>query len=74
MTYRYFSETWCLNLRDERKLIVLENKIPRKVFEPKMAEVTEGQKKLRNGLLNHFYSSPDFTGGDEIEQDERRGK
>ena len=42
--------------------MVFENKIPRKVFEPKRAEVTGGQRKLRNGLLNDFDSSTVFTG------------
>ena len=51
-----------LSVRDKRKLIVFEIKIPRKLFEPKMSEVTGGQRKLRNGLLNDFDSSPVFTG------------
>jgi len=62
VTYKYFSETWFLSVRDKRKLIVFEIKIPRKVFEPKRVKVTGGQIELCNGLLNDFHSSPVFTG------------
>jgi hypothetical protein len=62
LTYKYSSETWFLSVRDKRKLIVFETKIPRKLYEPKRAEVTGGQTELRNGLLNDFDSSPVFTG------------
>ena len=56
MTYKCFSETWFLSVRDRRKLIVFEIKIPRKVYEPKRAEVTEGHRELCNGLWNDFDS------------------
>jgi hypothetical protein len=62
VTYKRFSETWFLSVRDKCKLIVFEIKIPRKVFEPKRAEVTGGHRELRNGLLNDFDLSPFFTG------------
>ena len=37
----YGCETWSLTLRDERRLRVFENRVLRKVFEPKRDEVTE---------------------------------
>jgi hypothetical protein len=63
MTYKYFSEIWFFSLRDKHKLTIFEPKIPRKVFEPKKAEITRDQRKLRNDLLNDFDSLKDFTGG-----------
>jgi hypothetical protein len=38
----YGFETWPLNLREERRLRVFENRVPRKIFGPKMDEVTGG--------------------------------
>ena len=51
-----------LSVRDKLKLIGFEIKFPRKLFQPKRAQVTRGQIELRNGLLNDFDSSPVFTG------------
>jgi hypothetical protein len=51
-------ETWTLTLREEHRLRVFENKVLRRIFEPKRDEVTEGWRKLHNGDLNDFYSSP----------------
>jgi len=62
VTCKYFSEIWFLSVRDKRKLIVLEVKIPRKPYETKRTEVKGGQIELCNGLLNDFDSSPVFTG------------
>jgi hypothetical protein len=33
-------ETWSLNLRDERRVRVFENRVLRKIFGPKMDDVT----------------------------------
>jgi hypothetical protein len=37
----YGCETWSLALREERRLRVFENRVLRRVFGPKMGEVTE---------------------------------
>ena len=36
----YGCETWSLTLREERRLRVFENRVLRRVFGPKMEEVT----------------------------------
>jgi hypothetical protein len=38
----YGSETWSLTLREERRLSVFENRVFRRVFDPKRDEVTGG--------------------------------
>ena len=35
----YGSETWSLTLREERRLRVFENRVPRRIFGPKREEV-----------------------------------
>jgi len=47
-----------LTLREIRKLRVLENRLPRRIFGPKRDEVTEESTKLHNEKLNDLYSSP----------------
>jgi hypothetical protein len=37
---------------------VFENRVLRRIFEPKMDEVTEGWRKLHNEELRDLYSSP----------------
>jgi hypothetical protein len=41
----YGCEIWSLTLREEHILRVLENRVFRKICEPKRDEVTEGWKK-----------------------------
>ena len=53
----YGFETWSLTLREERKLRVFENMVLRKIFGPRMNEVTEEWRRLHNEL-NDLYSSP----------------
>jgi hypothetical protein len=47
-----------LTLREEQRLRVFENKVPRKIFGPKRDEVTRGWRKLHNEELRDLYSSP----------------
>jgi len=54
----YGHETWALTLREERRLRVFENRVPRRIFWPNREEVTGEQRKLHNDELNHLYSSP----------------
>jgi hypothetical protein len=41
----YGCESWSLTLREERRLRVLENRVLRRIFGPKRAEVTGGWRK-----------------------------
>jgi hypothetical protein len=43
-----------------RKLRVLENRLPIRIFGPKRDEVTEEWRKLYNEKLNDLYSSPNI--------------
>jgi hypothetical protein len=53
----YGCETWCLTLREEHRLRVLENRVLR-IFEPKRDEVTGEWRKLHNKELHDLYTSP----------------
>jgi hypothetical protein len=44
-------------LREEHRLRVFENRVPRKIFGPKRDEVTGGWKKLHNEELHNTYFS-----------------
>jgi hypothetical protein len=47
-------------LREEHRLRVFENRILRRIFGPKRAEVTEEWRKLHSEELHNLYSSPDI--------------
>ena len=47
----YVCETWCLTLREERGLRVFENRVLRRIFGPKMGEVTKEWERLHNMKL-----------------------
>ena len=49
-------ETWSVTLRDQHRLRVFENRVLRKIFEPKMKEVLGEWRRLRNDdLLDLFF-------------------
>jgi len=48
-------------LREERRLRVFENKVPRRIFGPKRGEGTGEWRKLHNKELNDLYSSPNIV-------------
>jgi hypothetical protein len=54
----YGCETWPLTLREEHRLRVFENRVLRRIFEPKRDEVTGGWRKLHNEELHNVHSSP----------------
>jgi hypothetical protein len=56
----YGCETWSLMLREEHRLRVFENRVPRRIFVPKRDEVMEEWRKLHNEELHNLYSSPDI--------------
>jgi hypothetical protein len=56
----YGCESWSLILRQELKLRVFENRVLRRIFEPKRDEVRGEWKKINNGELHNLYSSPNI--------------
>jgi hypothetical protein len=52
----YGCETWTLILREEHRLRVFENRMLRRIFEPKKYEATGGWRKLHNEELHNLYS------------------
>ena len=57
----YGCETWSLTLREECRLRVFENRVLRKIFGPKMDEVTGEWRKLYNEELNDLYTVPNIV-------------
>ena len=51
----YGCETWWLTLREERKLMVCENRVLRRIFGHKRDELTGEWRKLHNEELNDLY-------------------
>jgi len=54
-------ETWSLILREEQRLGMYENRVPRRIFGPKSEEIAGGWRKLYNEFHN-LYSSPLLLG------------
>jgi hypothetical protein len=54
----YGCETLSVTLREEHKLRVSENRVLRRIFEPKRDEVTRGLTKRHNEKPRDLYSSP----------------
>jgi hypothetical protein len=40
-------ETWSLTLREEHRLRVFENRVLRRIFEPKSRQVRRGDRRIR---------------------------
>jgi len=57
----YGCETWSLIWREERKLRVFENMVPRIIFGPRRDEVKGECRRLHNEELNDLYSSPNIV-------------
>jgi hypothetical protein len=56
----YGCETWSLNLREEYKLRVIENRVLRKIYGPEREE--DGSwRKLHNDELHNLYYSPNIV-------------
>jgi hypothetical protein len=54
----YGCEIWSLTLREEHRLRMFENRVLRRIFGPKRAEVTGEWRKMHNKELHDLYSSP----------------
>jgi len=57
----YGCETWSLTLREERGLMLVENRVLRRIFGPKRDVVTGEWRKQHNGELNDLYSSSNIV-------------
>ena len=64
----YGCDTWSLTLREERRLRVFENRVLRRIFEPKRYEIKREWRKLHNEELNDLYCADD-----KIEKNEMGG-
>jgi hypothetical protein len=53
-------ETWSLTSKEENKLKVFENRVPRRIFGPKRDEVVGGWRKLHNEQLHSLYCLPNM--------------
>jgi len=49
-------ETWSLILREERSVVMFENRLLRRIFGSKRDEITRKWRKLNNEELNALYS------------------
>jgi hypothetical protein len=57
----YGCETWSLTLWEECRLRVFENRVLRKILEPRRKELTREWRKLHNEELNDLYCSPNIV-------------
>ena len=69
----YGCETSSLTLREERRLMVFENRVLRRVFGPKTDEVTRKWRKLHNEELSDLYSLPNIVWVVKIKKNELGG-
>ena len=56
----YGCETWSLTLREEHRLRVFVNRVPRNIFGPEWHEVTGQWRKLHIEEFKNLYSSPNI--------------
>jgi hypothetical protein len=56
----YGCETWCFMLREEHRLRVYENRVPRRIFGPKRDEVMGEWRQLHNEELHILYFSSEI--------------
>jgi hypothetical protein len=54
----YGCESWSLTSREEHRLRVFENRVPRSIFGLKRGEMIGGWRKLHNEEVHNLYSSP----------------
>jgi len=57
----YGCETWSLTLRETHRPRVFENRVLRRIFEPKRNEVTGEWRKLHNNEPDDLYSAPNIV-------------
>ena len=54
---------WSVNLREERRLRVFDNRVLREIFEPKKDEVAGEWRRKQNEVLYDMYCSPNIIRG-----------
>jgi hypothetical protein len=54
----YGCETWSLIVWEEHRPKAFENRVLRRIFEPKRDEVIGGWRKVHNEELHNLHSSP----------------
>jgi hypothetical protein len=54
----FWYETWCLILREEHRLRMFENRMPRRIFGPKKEEAAGDWRKPHNVELRNLYFLP----------------
>jgi hypothetical protein len=57
----YGCETWSLTLREERRMILFENSLMRRIFGPKRDKITGEWRKLHKKELGDLYFSPNIV-------------
>jgi hypothetical protein len=56
----YGCEIWSYTLREEYEIRVFEKRVLRRIFGSKRKEEIGDWRRLHNGKLHNFYSSPDI--------------
>jgi hypothetical protein len=56
----YGCESWSLTLREEYRLRVFENSLPKGIFGPKRNEIINVCSKLHNEELYNYYTAPNL--------------
>ena len=69
----YGCKTWSVTLREECRLRVFENRVLRRIFDPKRDEVRGEWRKLHNEELNDLHCSPDIVRVIKIKKNEMGG-
>jgi hypothetical protein len=57
----YGCETWSPTLREGHRVRVFENRVLRRLFEPRRDEVIGGWRKLHNEELHNFQAFPSLS-------------
>jgi hypothetical protein len=57
----YGCETLYSTLREVHRLMLFANRVLRRIFGPKKDDVTGQRRKLHNGELHNFFSSPNIN-------------
>jgi hypothetical protein len=56
----YECKTWSLIVREEYRLKVFGDRVPRRIFRPKMEKATGSWRRLHNEELHNLYRSSDI--------------
>ena len=62
--------TCCVTLKEEQKLWVIQNRVPRETVGPERDDVTGKRRRLDNEELHDLYCSPNVITDDHMKEDE----